>query len=929
MVTLITVAQSMVNGTIIDSETNEPLIGATVLQKGTNTGTITDVNGSFHLTVPNDATLVISYLGYESIDLNAGSDLSAISMQSSSVGLSEVLVIANIAIDRKTPVAVSTIEGDVIAAKVGNQEFPEILRSTPSVYVTKSGGGFGDARIAVRGFSQENTAVLINGIPVNDMENGRVFWSNWAGLSDVASSMQIQRGLGASRLAIASVGGTVNVVTNPLDRETGGSLQINTGNDGYLKYGTSYSTGLMDNGWGATMAFTRTTGRGYVDATYIDAYSYFATIGKKAGNHQFVLTAFGAPQKHGQRSFAEDLDTYVDYDTATDGDFASFIDGKKVSDFDNRSDIGDAQYSPIHNVRYNSDWGKDVNGDIYHIRENFYHKPQVSLNHYWDINKDMFLSTSAYYSVGRGGGTGDRGNIGAFGGGVNGGTWGFRDSEGLVDAAGIFNWNRGNDVGGVFPSPGHNQDADNGFVAGEGRDEDSDEDGEKEGFYNKGIIKRASMNSHNWAGMLSSLEIGLSDNLTLTTGVDLRRYIGLHYRKVVDLFGNDSWLETRNVNRMESTVDIDGNGYLDRRESNGTLITKTNEYFGNPGDENKINYDNDGIVGWAGWFGELEYSQDHLTSFVSIALSNTGYKRVDRFNYTLGSDLEKTETISYLGYIFKGGANYNLNTEHNVFFNAGYISKAPIFDTVFPNFNNVDINTEAENEKITSFEIGYGYTSQSLVAKLNLYTTSWADKSAFSSFRNDDGSTGFANVLGIGALHQGIELELAYKPIQGLRFDGMMSLGDWQWKENVSADIFDDNNVLVSTVEVFSDGLKVGYAAQTTISLAVDYQFDFGLGFDASWRYFDDLYADYDPADRDDRDDIGVQPLQLPSYSLLNAGLSYKIPLSKNKLTFRFNVNNLTDALYVAQANDADKLQDANGYFGFGRTWNAGLRYKL
>ena len=143
--------------------------------------------------------------------------------------------VTDIAKDRKTPVAVSTIKEAQIVEKLGNQEFPEILNTTPSVYTTKGGGGFGDGRINMRGFANENIAVMINGIPVNDMENGAVYWSNWAGLSDVTSAMQVQRGLGSSKLAIASVGGTINVVTRAADKKKGGSVSIGVGNNGYHK----------------------------------------------------------------------------------------------------------------------------------------------------------------------------------------------------------------------------------------------------------------------------------------------------------------------------------------------------------------------------------------------------------------------------------------------------------------------------------------------------------------------------------------------------------------------------------------------------------------------------------------------------------------------------------------------------------------------
>ncbi|MCF6352719.1 MAG: TonB-dependent receptor [Cyclobacteriaceae bacterium] len=179
-----------IKGRILDPETNESLIGANAVISGTTQGATTDIDGYF--TISNveagNVTVNISFIGYSSINksvtVNAGqtTDIGDITLNSNTIGLSEVEVIASVAIDRKTPVAVSTIKGEYIEEKLGSQEFPEILKGTPGVYVTKAGGGFGDARIRIRGFDSENVAVMINGVPVNDMENGRVYWSNWAGL---------------------------------------------------------------------------------------------------------------------------------------------------------------------------------------------------------------------------------------------------------------------------------------------------------------------------------------------------------------------------------------------------------------------------------------------------------------------------------------------------------------------------------------------------------------------------------------------------------------------------------------------------------------------------------------------------------------------------------------------------------------------------
>jgi len=132
--------------------------------------------------------------------------------------IKEVRVISNYGKDRKTPVAMSTVNAKQISEVYGGSaELPEVLKLTPGVYATKTGGGVGDSRINIRGFDQRNIAVTINGIPVNDMENGWVYWSNWAGLGDAVSTIQVQRGLGASKLAINSVGGTMNIITKTTD----------------------------------------------------------------------------------------------------------------------------------------------------------------------------------------------------------------------------------------------------------------------------------------------------------------------------------------------------------------------------------------------------------------------------------------------------------------------------------------------------------------------------------------------------------------------------------------------------------------------------------------------------------------------------------------------------------------------------------------
>ena len=152
-------------------------------------------------------------------------------------------------------------------------------------------------------------------------------------------------------------------------------------------------------------------------------------------------------------------------------------------------------------------------------------------------------------------------------------------------------------------------------------------------------------------------------------------------------------------------------------------------------------------------------------------------------------------------------------TEHNVFANIGYFEKAPGFDAVFLNFDNEHINADAENQKIFSAELGYGFRGAKFAANVNIYRTEWKDRTLTRSFQNPDGSFNSANILGVNAIHQGVELDLTYRPSDKLTLTGMLSLGDWTWDNNVeNVQIFDEEQNLVQTINLFIAGLKVSDA---------------------------------------------------------------------------------------------------------------------
>lgn len=775
-------------------------------------------------------------------------------------GIEEVVIagVADIAKDRKTPVAVSTIREAQIVERLGNQEFPEILNTTPSVYATKAGGGFGDSRIRVRGFDQVNTAVLINGVPVNDMENGAVYWSNWAGLSDVTSAMQVQRGLGSSKLAIASVGGTINVITRAADKKRQGNLTFGLGNDGYYKNLFSYNTGKNEKGWSSAFLLSRTAGSMYADGTEFEGYNYYFALGFQPNKkHDLQFTITGAPQSHNQRAFSPTIKNYLAY--GQDGEV---------------------------NRRYNLNWGyKD--GKEYSFSTNYYHKPVMSLNWDFKMSERSKLSTVAYASFGRGGGTGTLGRVnGKF-------EDGFRTAEGYIDFDAIVAANS------AIANP-----------AASGA--------------NSVFTRRSSINSHNWLGTISSFNHKLTDDLQFSVGVDARYYKGIHYRVNSDLLGAKYIVDNSDINNPNRVITTQ---YDPKPNFNP---------FGSKTDEEKIVYYNDGIVKWLGGFGQIEYSKDALSAFVQGSYSNQGFQRVDYFQYT--PENQKSETVNLTGYNVKGGANYNIDQTNNVFANIGYYERQPFFDAVFLNNKNA-VNPNLTNEKIFSYELGYGYRSRMVDFNVNVYRTTWDDIYRRISFRDNTlNQTFYANVTGIKEIHQGAELDFVVKAIDKLRINGAVSVGDWYYDKDVNASFIDgDTNAVVKQGTLLIKDLKVGDAAQTTYSIGADYDIAKWASVDANYRYVANLYSGFDPANNLDKNDSAVK---LPNYGLLDAGITFRYKLNATQsFKLRGNVNNILDETYISEARtniaaDADPLNNYDGinqknqvYFGFGTTWNASISF--
>lgn len=848
-------AQGYVKGVISDASTNETLIGANVILKGTTTGVSTDLDGNFNLELPaGNQTLVIQYVGYASkevaVNVKNGEtlELGNVSLASNQIGLDEVSVFASIAVDRKTPVAISSIDPVQIEEKLGTQEFPEVLKATPGVYATKRGGGFGDSRINLRGFNSPNVAVMINGVPVNDMEWGGVYWSNWAGLSDVTRTMQVQRGLGASKVAVPSVGGSINIVTKTTDIKKGGSVYTSIGNDGYLKNSFTVSTGKMDNGWAITMLGARTTGDGYILGTEFEGYSYFLNVSKELNSKQQIsFTAFGAPQWHNQRST---------YDAKTIAEWQTYKEG----------------------YRFNATYGFDINGQRKTSAKNYYHKPQFSLNHFWTISSKSSLSTALYGSYGTGGGATALGTSNS----LLYGSSPYRTIEGYLDYARIQRENA-EEVNG-----------------------------------SKAVIG-SSNNNHQWYGAISTFTTKIK-NIDLYAGIDTRYYVGFHNKTITDLMGGSFYIDPT---RAKVSYMANNYAFVHEKLQTGDVVAR----------------DYNGYVLYAGAFAQAEYNKDKLSVFVSGSGSTTTYWRRDNMYAAPGQ--EKSDKISFPGYVIKGGANYNVSGNHNVFANVGYFSRAPYFSSVFlaKDVSNA-INNDAVNENVFSTELGYGYRAKYAKVNLNVYRTHWKNKSLSGSIDSQDPNRGRYNAQGVNAIHQGIELDFVLNPTKRLRLTGMLSLGDWKWEKDVTAIAFNvDGFPVNSKGEIVSledayhltldiGGVHVADAAQTTAAFGINYDlFEKVMRIGLDYNYAANLYANYGNIQYLK----GSDTWKVPAYGVLDFNTSFNFEIAGLKSRLSAKVNNVLDTEYIMDANNGSSgtWTDARVFYGFGRTYSIALKIRF
>jgi iron complex outermembrane recepter protein len=877
-----------VSGVVKDSLSGETIIGANVIIQGTTSGVSTDVNGNFSFPLNRGKyTLQVSFIGYTTVlkdIIVADAPLKLTFNLKSSVELEGVEVIADYAKVRETPVAFTTLTPAKIEERLSGQDIPLLLNKTPGVYATSQGGGDGDARITIRGFSQRNVAVMLDGIPVNDMENGWVYWSNWFGIDAVTRNIQVQRGLGASKLALPSVGGTMNIITKGIENKKQLSIEQGVDGEGKLTTNLGLTTGQMKNGWGLTLAGAYKAGNGWVDQTDVKAWFFYGKIDKAWGNHLTSLTAFGAPQTHKQRSYKKSI---ADFDTT----------------YAKEQGVLSSEIPAINNqgIGYNAHWGNikrdadnwnsdytnriiDPNAqkEVMNEMVNIYFKPQFSLRDSWNVTDKLLITNILYLSMGTGGGISPRNSL-KTSNLISPTDYTNNPGRYTEDEIGQINWQS------IYDR--NSKPTNNGF----GDPTKPIYPGLSDKLYYSENYMIESFNNHKWYGLLSTFSQKLNKEFSLSGGVDIRSYKAEHYRQIVDLLGGDYALDS-----------------LDKRndyKADSSLAMKR------VGD--KVHYYDNGYVNWGGIFALLEYKVGNISAFINLTSSISGYKKEDFFNKNVSDWKYKP------GFTFKTGANYNIDKHNNVFFNMGYLSKTKDFKYYFSGNTAYFLpDSVTKNEEVQAIELGYSYNSKAFTANLNIYVTKWKNKPTNQVTSKLDERYTYGDIPGMDALHKGVEFDFIYKVMRNLDFQGLISLGDWKWDKKIDnlQMYYTDTRLPANTISFDARGIHVGDAAQTQLGASIRYEPIKGLYIEGGGTYFNRYYADFNPEECNDAEGNPVDSWRIPAYTLLDLHTGYRFKLEaleKLNFTVKLNVLNALNTIYISDAKNNDTYIQNNAYLSF------------
>ena len=826
------------------------------------------------------------------------------------------------------PVFTTTV--DLLDNELQSQDISGLLQSSRDVYVNQAGFNFSAARYRLRGYSSENTRLFINGIPVNDPENGWTIWSYWGGLNDVTRYPETSFGISNSAATFGSVGAYSFISALPSEKKTGGRISYAATNRSYRNRAMyTYNTGLNNKGWGFLISgSSRWSDEGYVPGTYYSAGSYLLSIEKKVNSkHTFNIMGFGSPTVQGRQG----ISLQEAYDLT-----------------------GENFYNPYWGYQTQSDGTKKKRN----ARNRDNHKPYITLGHYWKISEKLNIQSNFYAITGRTANS----NLNWFNANdprpdyykylpsyyVN--NQGSLSGNQVIENQNEYNqilqgWQENDpDITQLNWDLMYNANYNNLYTQNNIENGTINENGDLVNSLtarrSKYVVEEYRLDPRHF-GFNSFGKLTINENSGFNFGLSISNYKSKNFRLMNDLLGGDYWVDIDQF----ALRDFDDPNLAQNDLQNINNIIKVGDIFG---------YNYDIHVNKNELFSTYSYNKKRIESFIGLNLSNTtlwrnGEMQNGRFpNQSLGNSEKQT----FINYGLKFGFLYKITGRHLLSFNGMYKTEAPYVRNAYVSPRTRDqLVPNLKSTEIISGDLNYNVRLPFLKARLTGFYTQINNQTWARSFYHDEYRT-FVNYMmtNVDQLFMGIELGFESNITSTVQLTGAFTIGDYLYQSRPVATITRDNSQEIIALDkvVYLKNFKIGGMPQQATSVGLKYNAPKYWYAGINFNYFADIYLSPNPDRRTSEAISGyadgfpyineiIDQTKLSNGNAVNlfCGKSWKIYKNNSYLRLGLNVNNLLDNIsfktggYEQLRYDASNIQRFPNKYGYmyGRTYFLMISY--
>lgn len=799
--------QVAVKGTVIDERTHEPIPGVLIKVAGTEFEEKSDIKGFFSFLHPvplGEHILSFGKSGYLSarfpmtIEKGITKDLDLISLT------------PDLLQDQQQTALITLGEQELDEDDGGFDNISGLLQATKDVFLNAAAFDFSPTFFRPRGLNSENGKLLINGLEMNKLFNGRPQWSNWGGLNDVQRNQVFSMGLAPSDVSFGDLAGATNIIMRASQYGQGGKVSYAVSNRAYSgRVMGSYSSGLNAKGWAYTVSMARRFAEeSFRDGSIYDANSIFVSVEKKINpSHSLHFSGFFTPNRRGKTS----ANTQEVYD--------------------------------LKDIRYNSFWGNQE-GEVRNSRIRETKEPVLMLNHYWEVSENISLNSNLGFQFGK-------------------------EGNSRLDYGGsqLFTGDGGEEIfigGGSNPDPAYYQKLPSYFLRFEDKQDYQAAYKAQQEFIADGQIDWAALYAANLTTGKNSvyvlyedrnddihlsansiLQAKLNGNSRLNASINYRNLNSENFAQVLDLLGGTAYL------------DVDS--FSEGEEAQNDLLNPNR--LVSEGDKFKYHFDLDATV-FSG-FLQTQFKFKKIDFFAGGTVSQTNYQRTGFYKNGNFPDtsLGKSELLNFTDAGAKAGLTYKVTGKHLLDFNAAYFTKAPTLRNSFSNTRqNNDVVRNIESEKAQSVDMSYIFRSPIVKARLTGFFTEIKDATEISFYYADgisglgrNSTTAFVQEVlkGIDKKHFGAEFGMEAQVTSSIKLKGAAAVGEFSYSNNPR---------LYLTSDDFEDALDFGVSYLKNYKIAGGPQRAYQVGFEyrdpAYWffttsiNYFSHAYLDVAPLTR-------------------------------------------------------------------------------